>query len=77
LLLEESLQVFLGLIVKVVFLAEFLSELLRCITFVHYDPLLLIRTKVDIDEEQWWVRIIEIIILIFVFFLISDQLLPI
>ena len=39
-------------------LAELLCQILRCVSLINDDPLLLIWTKVDIHKEKRWVGII-------------------
>lgn len=59
LLLEQLLQLLLGLLVQVVLHAEVDRELLSGVTLVHDDTLLLAAAEIDVDEEQRLVLALE------------------
>jgi len=41
-----------GLVIEIVFNAEVMSQLLCCVALVDNNALLLVSSKVDVDEEQ-------------------------
>lgn len=47
-------------------LTEFVGEFLGRVSLVYDDALLFIGSKVHIDEEERWVGVIEVVIIIFV-----------
>jgi len=52
LLLKKLFQLLLCFFVKIMFNAEFLSKLFRCIPWVNNDTLLVVTSKVNINEKE-------------------------
>ena len=68
LLVKQSLQILLSLVVKFMLLAEPKGELRCRVAFVDNDALLFVGTEVDVDEKKWRVRLIKVLFLLVVTF---------